>query len=113
MGSSGHKLLEESRELFARARETLSATPAAQGEQPTQHSQHSTQENRTMSEVNINGLTPQVAARLYNEGKSVIEVAREYNTTYAKVRKLLKAENVEIRNASARLKGRPRTKASE
>ena len=61
----------------------------------------------------VNGLTSQVAARLYNEGKSVIEVAREYNTTYAKVRKLLAAENVEIRNASARLKGRPRAKASE
>lgn len=63
--------------------------------------------------TDINGLTPQVAARLYNEGKTVIEVARQYGTTYAKVRKLLAAENVEIRNSSARLKGRTRTKASE
>ena len=63
--------------------------------------------------TDINGLTPQIAARLYSEGKTVIEVARQYGTTYSKVRKLLAAENVEIRNASARLKGRTRTKASE
>lgn len=63
--------------------------------------------------TDINGLTPQVAAQLYNEGKTVIEVARQYGTTYAKVRKLLTAENVEIRSASARLKGRTRAAVSK
>lgn len=109
MDLSTERLLKESRELIAQARETLSAMPATKHEHP----QTTTKEEKKQMSTDINGLTPQIAARLYTEGKSVIEVARQYSTTYAKVRKLLAAENVQIRNSSARLKGRPRTKASE
>lgn len=59
-----------------------------------------------MAEVNM---TPQVAGQMYNEGKTVIEVARHFGITYGKARKLIAAAGTEIRNPSARLKGRTRT----
>ena len=55
-------------------------------------------------------LTPQAAGDLYTAGQSVIEIARAFGLTYAKTRKILAANGTQIRNASARLKGRPRTK---
>jgi hypothetical protein len=116
---SSTNLLEESRGLFARARETLSAMSTQQGEQvqtttQTQEKRMSTFNSESSSSTpQINELTPQVAGQLYNEGKTVIEVARQYGTTYSKVRKLLATAGVEIRNPSARLKGRVRTKVSE
>lgn len=53
--------------------------------------------------------TPQRAGELYAGGKTVLEVALELGTTYAKATKLIKSSGVEIRSASARLKGRTRT----
>lgn len=53
--------------------------------------------------------TPQVAGQMYAEGKTVIEVARHFGVTYGQARKLIAASGTEIRNPSARLKGRTRT----
>ena len=95
MASSTDKLLDESRELVARARETLSAMPAAQSER-IQTTTTRQQENKAMSDVNSTQpeLTPQVAAQLYSDGKTVIEVARQYGTSYSKVRKLISTAGV-------------------
>jgi hypothetical protein len=57
-------------------------------------------------------LTPQLAAELYVAGKSVIEIARAFSTTYSKTRKLLAINGTELRNASDRLKGRTRSSKS-
>lgn len=54
--------------------------------------------------------TPQIAGQLYTEGKSVIEVARHMGITYGQARRLIKVNGTEIRNPSARLKGRTRAK---
>lgn len=104
---SGEHLLTESRELIARARETLAAMPAEQSE-PIKEAKRTTKakEKPTMAEINM---TPQVAGQMYSEGKTVIEVARHFGITYGKARKLIAAAGTEIRNPSARLKGRTRT----
>lgn len=53
-------------------------------------------------------LTPQLAAQMYAEGKTVYEIAVANSTTYARARKAIVASGTPIRNASDRLKGRTR-----
>lgn len=53
-------------------------------------------------------LTPQVAGELYSSGQTVIEVARAHGMSYGQARKLIASSGVPIRDASSRLKGRPR-----
>jgi metal-dependent HD superfamily phosphatase/phosphodiesterase len=53
-------------------------------------------------------VTPDQAARLYTEGKSVVEVAQALDITYGKARKLIAASGTDIRNTSDRLKGKTR-----
>ena len=102
---SSDQLLTESRELVARAREELAATPVEQSEDKLKKQQTKAKE-KTMSQADM---TPQVAGQMYNDGKTVIEVARHFGITYGKARKLIAAAGTEIRNPSARLKGRTRT----
>lgn len=54
-------------------------------------------------------LTPQLAAQMYTEGKTVYEIAVASGTTYSKARKAIVASGTPIRNASDRLKGRTRS----
>jgi len=54
--------------------------------------------------------TPERAGELYASGKTVFEVAQEIGTPYAKTRKLIVTSGTPIRDASARLKGRTRSK---
>lgn len=63
----------------------------------------------TTTTLSTPSLTPQLAAELYVAGKSVIEIARAFSTTYSKTRKLLAINGTELRNASDRLKGRTRS----
>ena len=63
-----------------------------------------------MDTTSGNELTPQAAAQLYTEGKTVYEVAVMNGITYSKARKLIVASGTPIRNASDRLKGRTRKK---
>ena len=58
-------------------------------------------------------LTPQRAAELYTSGQTVYQVAVSNGITYGQARKLIVASGTPIRDASSRLKGRTRTKASE
>lgn len=101
---SSENLLTESRELVARAREELAATPVEQSEDKPK--QQTKAKEKTMSQADM---TPQVAGQMYNDGKTVIEVARHFGITYGKARKLIAAAGSEIRNPSDRLKGRTRT----
>ena len=48
------------------------------------------------------------AAKLYTEGKSVVEVAQALGVTYGKARKLIAESGTDIRNTSDRLKGKTR-----
>jgi hypothetical protein len=101
-------LLNESRELVAKARDWLAAMP----EEQTGGTQHGNTTKKERSITMNNEATPQNAAQLYTEGKTVIEVARHFGITYGNARKLIKASGTPIRDASARLKGRTRaTKA--
>ena len=52
--------------------------------------------------------TPTEAAKLYTEGKSVVEVAQALGVTYGKARKLIADAGTPIRDTSARLKGKTR-----
>jgi hypothetical protein len=53
-------------------------------------------------------VTPNQAAQLYSEGKSVVEVAQALGITYGKARKLIAESGTDIRNTSDRLKGKTR-----
>lgn len=53
-------------------------------------------------------VTPVDAAKLYSEGKSVVEVAQALGVTYGKARKLIADSGTDIRNTSDRLKGKTR-----
>jgi hypothetical protein len=58
-----------------------------------------------MSTVTV---TPEQAAKLYSDGKSVVEVSLALGITYGKARKLIAASGTDIRNTSDRLKGKTR-----
>lgn len=53
-------------------------------------------------------VSPQQAAKLYVDGKPVVEVAKELGITYGKARRLIGESGTAIRDASSRLKGRTR-----
>jgi hypothetical protein len=91
-------LLEEARGLIERSRTELAEMPQ------TITTQDKKEPVTTMS-IEI---TPQRAGELYTSGMSVIEVARETNITYSKARKLIRDNGTEIRDGSARLKGKTR-----
>jgi hypothetical protein len=101
--SGTNTLLNEARGLIERSRVALAETPA---QNPTPN----TKTNTTKEKVKIMSteLTAQRAGELYASGMSVIEVAREHNLTYSKVRKLIADSGTPIRDASSRLKGRTR-----
>lgn len=98
---SNDKLLNEAAALIATSRLTLQLI----AEDIDTIKTASTQRRSTIMSTE---LTAQRAGELYASGQSVIEVAREYNMTYAQVRKLIGASGTPIRNASDRLKGRTR-----
>ena len=98
---SNDKLLNEAAALIATSRLTLQLI----AEDIDTIKKSSTQRRSTVMSTE---LTAQRAGELYASGQSVIEVAREYNMTYAQVRKLIGASGTPIRNASDRLKGRTR-----
>jgi len=98
---SNDKLLNEAAALIAKSRVTLQLI----AEDIDTIKTASTQRRSTVMSTE---LTAQRAGELYASGQSVIEVAREYNMTYAQVRKLIGASGTPIRNASDRLKGRTR-----
>jgi hypothetical protein len=98
---SNDKLLNEAAALIAKSRVTLQVI----AEDIETIKPASTQRRSTFMSTE---LTAQRAGELYASGQSVIEVAREYNMTYAQVRKLIGASGTPIRNASDRLKGRTR-----
>jgi hypothetical protein len=91
-------LLEEARGLIARSRTELAETPVITTTQD---------KKETVTTMSIE-VTPQRAGELYTSGMSVIEVARETNITYSKARKLIRDNGTEIRDGSARLKGKTR-----
>lgn len=95
-GSTG--LLEEARGLIERSRTELAEMPAITTTQD---------KKETVTTMSIE-VTPQRAGELYMSGMSVIEVARETNITYSKARKLIRDNGTEIRDGSARLKGKTR-----
>jgi hypothetical protein len=96
-------LLNEARGLITRSRVALAEMPA-QIQTPKTKPNTRKETAKTMSTE----LTAQRAGELYASGMSVIEVAREHNLTYSKVRKLIADSGTPIRDASARLKGRTR-----
>ena len=96
MGSSQLQLLKEAEELHRKSRAWLEAEPPAE---PKEILTKGTE----MTEA-----TPQAAAQLYNQGKPVVEVAKELGITYGKARKLIDASGTTIRDGSSRLKGRTR-----
>jgi hypothetical protein len=91
-------LLEEAQGLITRSRVELAEMPQT----------ITTQDKKeTVTTMSIE-VTPQRAGELYMSGMSVIEVARETNITYSKARKLIRDNGTEIRDGSARLKGKTR-----
>jgi len=102
---SSDTLLNEARELIARSRDWLENQP-----EETKVRKTTQQEKTQMDTTSGNELTPQAAAQLYTEGKTVYEVAVMNGITYSKARKLIVASGTPIRNASDRLKGRTRKK---
>jgi hypothetical protein len=91
-------LLEEARGLIERSRTELAEMPVTTTTQD---------KKETVTTMSIE-VTPQRAGELYTSGMSVIEVARETNITYSKARKLIRDNGTEIRDGSARLKGKTR-----
>ena len=99
---SSEKLLNEAQELIARSRAQLAMAPA---DIPVR------KETQTTKRGTMSNATPEAAAKLYAEGKPVVEVAQELGITYGKARKLISESGTPVRDASARLKGRTRRKA--
>jgi hypothetical protein len=67
----------------------------------------------TPAESEITGeLTSAAVGRLYQTGMSVDAIAKSNSVSYAKARRLLRESGVELRDPSARLKGRTRKSAS-
>jgi hypothetical protein len=91
-------LLEEARGLIERSRTQMAEMPQTINTQD---------KKETVTTMSIE-VTPQRAGELYTSGMSVIEVARETNITYSKARKLIRDNGTEIRDGSARLKGKTR-----
>jgi hypothetical protein len=100
---SSEMLLNEAQELIARSRAQLATTPA--------DSQVRVEKQTTKRGTTMSNATPEAAAKLYAEGKPVVEVAQELGITYGKARKLISESGTSVRDASARLKGRTRRKA--
>jgi hypothetical protein len=107
------ELLEEAIRLLATARVRLQHEAQTHKETEDMEELEGIEATTTTTatpSVEAATLTPQVAGDMYVAGQSVIEIARAFGLTYAKTRKILAANGTEIRNASARLKGRPRAK---
>lgn len=98
ISSNPSGLLEEARGLIERSRTELAEMPVTTTTQD---------KKETVTTMSIE-VTPQRAGELYTSGMSVIEVARETNITYSKARKLIRDNGTEIRDGSARLKGKTR-----
>ncbi len=98
LSNSSTGLLEEARGLISRSRTELAEMPVTTTTQD---------KKETVTTMSIE-VTPQRAGELYASGMSVIEVARETNITYSKARKLIRDNGTEIRDGSARLKGKTR-----
>jgi hypothetical protein len=60
------------------------------------------------TKMSTTSVTPDQAAKLYSDGKSVVEVSLALGITYGKARKLIAASGTDIRNTSDRLKGKTR-----
>lgn len=102
-------LLIEARALIERSRAAIKDTQASLENLQT----YTTTTQRRSNTVNTPiELTPQRAGELYASGKTVYEVAVSNGITYGKARQLIIASGTPIRDASARLKGRTRKKAS-
>jgi hypothetical protein len=101
---SSQKLLEESREIVARAREALAVMPQSEGNEVKQQT---SPRRKAMTSVNP-AVTPEQAANLYLSGKTMGEVSTELGISYNLTRKLIKANGTATRTHSDRLKGRPR-----
>ncbi|WJZ48487.1 hypothetical protein [Actinomycetia phage DSL-LC01] len=102
-------LLIEARALIERSRAAIKDTQASLENLQT----YTTTTQRRSNAVNTPiELTPQRAGELYASGKTVYEVAVSNGITYGKARQLIIASGTPIRDASARLKGRTRKKAS-
>lgn len=98
MGSAA-VLLNEAKDLLEKSRDALANMPEA--DEPKQITQ------RKKKTVNTDTNAAQ-AGELYAAGKSVAEVAAAMNVTYSKARRLINESGVQVRDASARLKGRTR-----
>lgn len=109
MIESSDSLLIEARALIERSRAAIKDTQATLENLQT----YTTTTQRRSNEVSTSiELTPQRAGELYASGKTVYEVAVSNGITYGKARQLIIASGTPIRDASARLKGRTRKKAS-
>jgi hypothetical protein len=104
-------LLIEARDLILRSRAAIHDTQVAL--ESLQQQQTPTTQRRSNTTMTTSELTPQRAAELYMSGQTVYQVAVSNGITYGQARKLIVASGTPIRDASSRLKGRTRTKASE
>jgi hypothetical protein len=99
------RLLAEAESLIERSRNALAEMPEQiKQDKPTKKKDKPMSSNSSV-EVEV---TAEAAGKLYAEGMSVIEVARATNVTYSKARKLIAASGTQVRDSSARLKGRTR-----
>lgn len=67
-----------------------------------------TERGKTMETATATTVDSAKAAELYNSGMTVLEVANELGVNYLKARTAIRAGGSEVRDPSARLKGRPR-----
>ena len=102
------QLIHEAQALHDKARATLEELPPFEYEPPKPKTQNTKRKVKLVSTE----VTPQAAAKLYIDGKPVVEVAKELGITYGKARRLIGESGTSIRDASARLKGRTRPKMS-
>jgi hypothetical protein len=103
-------LLIEARDLILRSRAAIHDTQVAL--ESLQQQQTPTTKRRSNTAMTSTELTPQRAAELYVSGQTVYQVAVSNGITYGKARQLIVASGTPIRDASSRLKGRTRKKAS-
>jgi len=106
--SGDQKLLIEARALIERSRAAIQETSDIM----TSLATHQTSTQRRSNNMTTSELTPQRAGELYASGQTVYQVAVSNGITYGKARQLIIASGTPIRDASARLKGRTRKKAS-
>lgn len=123
---TNNKLLDEARALIERSRQEIASLHLQNDTKEKMNNETTTissdliadpLERANASDLKVadkpvGTLTADAVGRLYQTGLSVDAIAKSNGVSYPTARKLLRASGVELRDPSARLKGRTRQRSS-